>query len=153
MQAGVPDVRTQSLSGPASHVIQVIRNFQELGHQVCLVANFGGQIWKSNDFEVFEPITVRWIDNVIFQRFESVVRRLQSELRLPYAALFESIRFAQACCQELSTEPSVAFTRQKYWVLSDSPATVKTTWGSPAWMGPETIFWVLSKVSTISISK
>jgi glycosyltransferase involved in cell wall biosynthesis len=32
---------------------------------------------------------------------ERAVRRLQSELRLPYMALFESLRFARACRQEL----------------------------------------------------
>jgi glycosyltransferase involved in cell wall biosynthesis len=41
------------------------------------------------------------MDRGALRLMERAVRRLQKELRLPYAALFESMRFAQACVQEL----------------------------------------------------
>jgi len=60
-----------------------------------------GRIWKTDDLQTFTPVTVlRW-DRGPLRWFERGVRRLQSELRLPYAAMFESLRFAEACVQEL----------------------------------------------------
>jgi len=102
MQAGVPDVRQSRLSGPANHVKQVFKNLIDLGHQLRLLALLDGQVWRSDDLEIFEPVKVNWLDKSLARRFESVIRRVQSELHIPYAALFESLRFAQACRQELT---------------------------------------------------
>ena len=82
MQAGVPDVRQYPLSGPANHVKQIIDSLKDAGHQLRLIANFGGQIWKSDDLEVFEPVNANWHENFILPKFESVVRRVQFELKL-----------------------------------------------------------------------
>jgi glycosyltransferase involved in cell wall biosynthesis len=101
MQAGVADVRHLALSGPANHVKQVFDNLRYLGHQIRLIAYLDGQIWKSDDLVVFEPVNLRWFNNYFFRRFESGIRSVQSELQLPYAAFFESLRFFQACRQEL----------------------------------------------------
>jgi len=101
MQAGVPDLRERPLSGPANHVKQTFDELRKRGHQVCLLAQFEGQIWKSDDLETYERVFVRWLDRRLPRFFERAVRRIQWELRLPYAGVFESVRFAQACRQEL----------------------------------------------------
>ena len=102
MQAGVPDLLEFPLTGPANHVKQVFHELKVLGHQVRLLAIQDKQIWKTDDFEHFEKVSVRLFDQGFTKVSESVVRRIQSELKLPYFALFESLRFAQACVQELS---------------------------------------------------
>ena len=99
LQAGVPDIRSYPLSGPANHVFHVYDALRGLGHQVRLVAKIDGRIWKTDDFRNFEPVAVSVGPARLF---ESAVRRIQSELQLPYVALFESARYAQACRQELS---------------------------------------------------
>ena len=102
MQAGVPDLRRHPFSGPANHVRYVVAELRRRGHHLCLLAVFDNQIWKSEDLSTFEPVTVRRVDQGIFQLFERGVRRIQDSLTLPYAALFESLRFALACRQELA---------------------------------------------------
>jgi glycosyltransferase involved in cell wall biosynthesis len=102
LQAGAPDVHKKPFSGPALHVRQVFSELQSLGHQVRLLAFLNGRIWKSDDLEHFEAVRVGIMDGGPLRWFERLVRRIQSELRLPYAALFESLRFALACRQELS---------------------------------------------------
>jgi glycosyltransferase involved in cell wall biosynthesis len=102
MQAGVPDVRQGPLSGPANHVRQVVVALRKLGHKMLILAILGGRIWKSDDLEDFEPVDISWFDQGPLRLFESGIRRTQSELKLPYAALFESFHFALACRQALS---------------------------------------------------
>ena len=58
MQAGVPDVRQRPLSGPAIHVKHVFQELQGLGHQVRLLAQLDQQLWKSDDLENFEPVSL-----------------------------------------------------------------------------------------------
>jgi glycosyltransferase involved in cell wall biosynthesis len=101
MQAGVPDIRRSPPSGPANHVKQVYKELVALGHQVRILAFMDSQIWKSDDLEHFEAVRVRWFDDTLPHLFERIIRRIQFELKLPYAALFESFRFSQACVQEL----------------------------------------------------
>jgi glycosyltransferase involved in cell wall biosynthesis len=101
MQAGVPDVRQYPLSGPATHVKQVFNELGNLGHEIRLLAYLDGQIWKSDDLDNFEPVIIPWLDKGPIRIFENIVRRIQYELQLPYAAFFDSLRFAQACRQEL----------------------------------------------------
>jgi glycosyltransferase involved in cell wall biosynthesis len=102
MQAGVPDIRQRPLSGPANHVWQVHKQLVALGHQMRLLAALDGRIWLSTDLEIFEPVVIPWLDRGPLRMAERAIRRTQSALRLPYATLFESIRFAQACRQTLS---------------------------------------------------
>lgn len=101
MQAGVPDLRERSLSGPALHVKHVVDELRKSGHDVRVLAQLDKRIWKADDLNQFEPVEVRHIDNGPFRILERGVRRVQFELKLPYAALFESVRFARACRQEL----------------------------------------------------
>jgi glycosyltransferase involved in cell wall biosynthesis len=101
MQAGVPDMRRYPPSGPANHVRQVHQELVALGHQVRILAFQDRHIWKTDDLENFDEVHVRWFDDPLPHLFERIIRRIQFELKLPYAAIFESLRFAQACAQEL----------------------------------------------------
>jgi glycosyltransferase involved in cell wall biosynthesis len=72
-----------------------------LGHTVRLLVRLEGKIWKSDDLQDFQPVFVQKIDRGALRSLERLVRRIQYELKLPYAAFFESLRFALACQQEL----------------------------------------------------
>lgn len=101
MQEGV-EIRRPPFNGPANHVREVVEWLERRGHEVRVLVRLDGRIWRSDDLRQFEPVRVRWLDRGPLRLGERLVRRLQSELRLPYAALFESRRFAQACVQELA---------------------------------------------------
>ncbi|GIV76502.1 MAG: glycosyltransferase WbuB [Litorilinea sp.] len=101
MQQGV-DVWHPPFDGPANHVRHVVEALQRRGHQVRLLARLEGRIGYSDGLGPFQPVTVRHSDGGPLRWLERAVRRLQATLRLPYAGLFESIRFAQACRQELT---------------------------------------------------
>jgi len=102
LQTGVPDLHSQPLSGPALHVKHIFEELQARGHQVRLLAHFGQRLWRSDDLRHYEPVTVQCMDQGAGRLGERTVRRIQHELHLPYAALFESMRFALACRQELA---------------------------------------------------
>jgi glycosyltransferase involved in cell wall biosynthesis len=102
MQEGCPDIRNKPLTGPANHVVNVVRELERLGHNVALLTRYDGKIWKSSDLETFEPVKVLVTDQRFPQTVERVLRGLQSRLRLPYLNWFESRRFAEACFQTLS---------------------------------------------------
>ncbi len=102
MQEGVPDIRKKPLSGAANHVVCVIRELKSAGHQVILLTRLDGKIFMSNDLERFIPVEVRVLDKGPLRLMERVIRRIQFSLGLPYANLFESVRFALACWQVLS---------------------------------------------------
>lgn len=102
MQAGAPDLREDPPSGPSTHVKQVILELEKLGHKVRVLASFDGrQIWKSDDLVTFEPVAMPRLEGGPFRWTERMVRRVQYELHLPYLALFDGLRFAYACHQEL----------------------------------------------------
>jgi glycosyltransferase involved in cell wall biosynthesis len=100
MQDGGPDVRQKPLSGPANHVWQVFRELARMGHDMSLLARYDGQIRKSRDLRTFEAVAVPRFDEGVIRTLERLVRGTQARLHLPYANLFESYRFAEACCQE-----------------------------------------------------
>jgi glycosyltransferase involved in cell wall biosynthesis len=100
MQKGV-DIRRLPHDGPANHVRHVIEELRGYGHHVRLVSEVDGTIWKSDDLAVFEPVVVKRADGGPWRWLERAVRRIQRELHLPYAGLFESVRFALACCEVL----------------------------------------------------
>ncbi len=102
MQEGCPDVRQKPLTGPANHVWQIFKELQNLDHQMRLIVRYDGQIWKSDNLEGFEPVEIPHIDKGSFRLLEKIVRGIQSRLHLPYANMFESIRFSAACQQELA---------------------------------------------------
>jgi glycosyltransferase involved in cell wall biosynthesis len=100
MQAGVPDVRGSAGSGPANHVRHVFTELRGLGHEVRLIAQLDRAIWESDDLSEYRRVEVP-MDRGIRRLGERVVRRVQYQFRLPYAALFESLRFAAACTLRL----------------------------------------------------
>jgi glycosyltransferase involved in cell wall biosynthesis len=86
------------------HIYHTIHGLQEAGHQVSLLALQGRQVLCTQDLEVFKSdqrlaghfAQLGLSGTAIFKGFESGVRRVQSELRLPYLALFDSYRTAEA---------------------------------------------------------
>jgi len=102
MQEGGPDVRKKPLTGPANHVWQIFRELQQFGYQVRLIVRYDEKIWVSDDLENFKTVPVLRFDQGPIRLLERGVRGIQSRLRLPYANLFESLRFSEACCQELA---------------------------------------------------
>jgi glycosyltransferase involved in cell wall biosynthesis len=101
MQQGT-EIRHPPFDGPANHVREVIEALESLGHSVRVLVRLDGQIWKAEGLHNFQPVAVPTLDRGPLRLLERVVRRLQTELRLPYAGLFESLRFALACRQELA---------------------------------------------------
>jgi glycosyltransferase involved in cell wall biosynthesis len=96
------EIRTPPFNGPANHIRQVVQELRGLGHDVRLLARLDEKLWGTDDLEKFIPIRVPAADKGLFRLVERAARRLQNELRLPYLALFESLRFAFACRQELA---------------------------------------------------
>lgn len=86
------------------HIYHTMRGLQRAGHEVTLLALQGRQVLCTNDLQVFKSdkllagqyAALGWSGAPLFKQFESGVRRLQSELRFPYLALFDSYRMAEA---------------------------------------------------------
>ncbi len=102
MQAGVPDMQTHPLSGPAVHVKHVVEELKNLGHEVRVIANINNQICRSDDLIHFIPVGSTILDRPPLRFFERIIRRIQSQFQLPYADLFESLRFMLSCRRELA---------------------------------------------------
>lgn len=100
-QQPVP-MRRPPFDGPANHLRHVAQALHDRGHQVRVLANVDGSLWRTDDLVHFHPVKVRLMDRGPLRWIERAVRRVQYELRLPYVALFESVRFALACRQELA---------------------------------------------------
>ena len=95
------ELRQPPYNGPANHTRELVRSFQSLGHEVRVLFRAGDQLWMTDDLENFTHLVVPWADRGLLRILERLSRRIQYELKLPYAALFESLRFAGACTQEL----------------------------------------------------
>ncbi len=86
------------------HIYHTIHGLQRAGHQVTLLALQGRQVLCTQDLQVFKSdkllashyAQLGLSGTALFKRFESSVRRLQSELHLPYLALFDSYRLGEA---------------------------------------------------------
>lgn len=102
MQAGAADMLASPLSGPANHVKHVCQELTALGHSVEILLDLHGQLWHSADLRTYQPVQIPWIDRGPLRAMQSLVRRTQGGLQLPYAAVFEAARFAAACQQFLS---------------------------------------------------
>ncbi len=101
LQAGAPDMEATPRSGPAVHVWHVCREWMALGHSVRLLLLAKGRVWVSDDLLAWQPVTTP-LDRGLPRLCERAVRRVQATLKLPYLHLFESLRFAAACRQELA---------------------------------------------------
>jgi glycosyltransferase involved in cell wall biosynthesis len=79
-----------------------VQGLWERDHSVRVLFRLQGRLWITDDLQSFAPVTVPTLDQGLPRLFERGVRRLQSQLRLPYIALFESRRFARACREQLA---------------------------------------------------
>jgi glycosyltransferase involved in cell wall biosynthesis len=81
-----------------------MRGLQQAGHQVTLLALQGRQVLCTKDLQIFKSDKrlashygqLGLSGTRLFKWLESGIRRLQSELYLPYLALFDSHRIAEA---------------------------------------------------------
>lgn len=96
------DICTPPFDGPANHVREVVQGLQTSGHDVRTLLRLDGRLLCSDDLAHFETVEVTWMDRGVLRLLERGVRRVQYELQLPYAGLFESVRFALACRQKLA---------------------------------------------------
>ena len=86
------------------HMYHTIRGLQQAGHEVALFALQDRQVLCTEDLQVFQtdrlPAShyagLGISGTARFRRFESGVRRLQAIFHLPYLALFDSYRVAEA---------------------------------------------------------
>ncbi len=101
MQKGV-DIRRRPFDGPANHVRHVVEELAACGHAVRVVVALADGVWITDDLERFSPVDLSAYDARAARLAERGVRRVQAALRLPYAAWFDSRRFAAACCAALA---------------------------------------------------
>jgi glycosyltransferase involved in cell wall biosynthesis len=86
------------------HIYHTIRGLQQSNHEVTLLALQGRRVLCTKDLQVFKSDKLLadqygqlgWSGTNLFKWFESGIRRIQSELRFPYLALFDSYRMAEA---------------------------------------------------------
>jgi len=91
------------------HIYHTIRGLQQAGHEVTLLALQGRQVLCTKDLQVFKSgrLLASHFGQLglsgtnLFKWFESGVRRLQTELHVPYFALFDSYRMVDAACKNL----------------------------------------------------
>ena len=88
------DIFTPPYNGPATHVREVVRALVALGHEVRVLVVVNGRITTTDHQFTPQPAPPTWLDRGVPRLVERLVRRVQYELKLPYAALFESVRFA-----------------------------------------------------------
>jgi alpha-maltose-1-phosphate synthase len=96
IQNGAPDLSI--VTGPQLHVKSVISGLQKLGHKVRTLATQNSQLNWSDDLESWQLTEFGLTRQVAFRLFESTIRRIQHELKLPYLGLFDSLHYADACC-------------------------------------------------------
>ena len=86
------------------HIYHTVHGLQQAGHEVMLLALQGRKVLRTQDLQVFKSETLPdsqygqlgLSGTVLFKGFESGLRRLQRQLHLPYLALFDSYRMAEA---------------------------------------------------------
>jgi glycosyltransferase involved in cell wall biosynthesis len=99
MQNGVPDLNGGS--GPSVHVRAVIQHLQKRGHQVRMIVRDGRMILWTDDLIHYQEIRCNITHSSAFKFIESGLRHVQAALELPFLGLFDSLRFAEACCRSL----------------------------------------------------
>jgi glycosyltransferase involved in cell wall biosynthesis len=98
------DIRFYEPHAAQLHIYHTMRGLQQAGHEVTLLALQGRQVLCTKDLQVFKSDKrlashygqLGLSGATLFKRFEGGVRRLQSELHLPYVALFDSYRMTEA---------------------------------------------------------
>ena len=100
MQADAPDLSI--VSATQLHVNAVIRGLRKRGHHVSMVAIQHNKIQWSEDLQNWYPTKFGFSKSTPFRIVESMVRGVQSRLRLPFWRLFDSYRFSDACVSSFS---------------------------------------------------
>lgn len=114
-QAGL-HLDDESGSGPLVHVKAIVQNLQQAGHRVTFLAlKSARKVLYSETLTDEREAHLGFTDNPLFKSFESVVRRGQKLLHLPYFALFDSLRFYDAC---LHTLPGFDVIHERFTKLS-----------------------------------
>jgi glycosyltransferase involved in cell wall biosynthesis len=91
------------------HIYHTLRGLQQAGHEVALMALQGRRVLHARNLDVFRTDSLPasgyarlgLSGSGPFKLFESGVRRLQAQFRLPYLALFDSYRLAEAAGRHL----------------------------------------------------
>jgi glycosyltransferase involved in cell wall biosynthesis len=96
MQKGA-NIQQPPFDGPAEHVRNVVFELQKLGHEVQILFCIKGNYYSSTDLENFALIPPSPSESKVWRIFEKITRRIQSMLRLPYFAWFDSLRFSRVC--------------------------------------------------------
>jgi glycosyltransferase involved in cell wall biosynthesis len=91
----------------------VIDGLRERGHETRTVAIQSGTTVWSDDVRRWRPATCRLDRAPWFRLPERAIRRVQSELSLPFLCFFDSARFADACVQVLG-DRQVLYERHGY---------------------------------------
>jgi glycosyltransferase involved in cell wall biosynthesis len=99
IQNGAPDL--SQVSGPQLHTLATIEGLRKLGHQVRTVATQNSQLMWSDDLQKWHSPSCGLTRNRVFRFFESGIRRVQTELQLPYWGFFDSLHYADAFYQHL----------------------------------------------------
>jgi glycosyltransferase involved in cell wall biosynthesis len=93
------------------HIYHQLRGLQQAGHSVSLLALQGRRVLYTEDLEAIRSSNLMnrhfgelgLSGTTSYKLLESGVRRIQTELHLPYLALFDSHRMYEACCKNLSS--------------------------------------------------
>jgi glycosyltransferase involved in cell wall biosynthesis len=99
MQNGAPDL--DITSGPQLHTLAVITGFQKLGYSVRTVAIQKNRLIWADDLNIWHKPKFGFTQSRGFRIVESILRRIQTELHLPFLGLFDSLHYADACTRLL----------------------------------------------------
>lgn len=83
-------------SGPTLHVKGVIKALQSRGHQLRLITYHKGYPAWTDNFNRWQRLVPRRTNSLWFRYPERTIRFIQNGLQLPYARLFDSMRFADS---------------------------------------------------------
>lgn len=118
------------------HIYQLIRSLQNRDHDARLVALQGRQVLVTQDIESVrnnEVATGHYCNlgitgNTPYKLFESGTRRIQTDLRIPYLAWFDSHRMYDACYRNLC---DFALIHERYNLLAIGGALASKRLGIP----------------------
>lgn len=96
-------IRLDDFGGGAVHIRAILKNLNILGHRVRFITFNGSRnVEYVDDLYSREDASLTYTNNRTFKIIESGLRRLQRELHLPYLAIFDSLRYSDACIHNLS---------------------------------------------------
>jgi glycosyltransferase involved in cell wall biosynthesis len=77
-------------------VAAVVKGFEKMGHWVRMVVTQNDRLVWGDQLQNWSPASYHLTRSLGFKLVERPVRRLQSEMHLPYISLFDSLRYADA---------------------------------------------------------